>query len=237
MAKQKQNLEDGAFGSLSDVIYRDVLTKIMDDTFPVRSRLPTEAELCKDYAASRPVVRQALLRLREDGLIQTRQGSGSVVLRRPGTEIQEFAPLNSIADIQRCFEFRIALEGEIAGLAAQRRDDTDLARIKAALDKLDEVLETGAFGVDEDFEFHLAIARAVGNVFFTSALQSLKPQTQFGMNLTRQLSLTSNRERLALIKAEHARIFAAIREQDPAAARDAMREHIANARLRMFEGT
>ncbi|MEC7963679.1 MAG: GntR family transcriptional regulator, partial [Pseudomonadota bacterium] len=107
--------------NLSDRVYETVLSKIMDGEFPVGSKLPTEHALCEQFGVSRPVLRQALKQLREDDVIVSRQGSGSFVRRRPETGVLDFAPVGSIADIQRTFEFRSAIEGEAAYLAATRR--------------------------------------------------------------------------------------------------------------------
>ena len=106
---------------LSDQVYERILSKIVDGAFPENSKLPTEIELSKRLEVSRPVLRQALARLREDEVISSRQGSGSYVMRRPAPQMLDFAPVGSIADIQRCFEFRAAVEGAAAALAAPIR--------------------------------------------------------------------------------------------------------------------
>ncbi|MEZ7881334.1 MAG: GntR family transcriptional regulator, partial [Rhodospirillales bacterium] len=105
---------------LSDQAYERILAKIVDGQFPENSKLPAEIELSKQLEVSRPVLRQALARLRQDEVISSRQGSGSFVMRRPASQMLDFAPVGSIADIQRCFEFRAAVEGAGAALAAER---------------------------------------------------------------------------------------------------------------------
>ena len=96
------------------------------------SRLPSESELSRRFGASRPIVREALARLRDDGLIVSRQGSGSYVQRRPDAAVLRFVPVGSVADIQRCFEFRVGLEGAAAALAAERWEEEDLTEIRQA---------------------------------------------------------------------------------------------------------
>ena len=114
--------------SLSNRAYEVVLAMIVDGGFEVGSKLPTENVLSQKVEVSRPILRRALKQLREDGVISSRQGSGSYVLRRPEGEVLKFAPVESIADIQRTFEFRAAVEGEAAYIAAQRRSISDLER-------------------------------------------------------------------------------------------------------------
>ncbi len=227
---------DTRYWKLSDQVYERILAKIVEGEFPENSKLPTEVELSKQLEVSRPVLRQALARLRQDEVISSRQGSGSFVTRRPAQQMLDFAPVGSIADIQRCFEFRVAVEGAAAALAAERRTDEHLAKIKGALKALDNCIKTGELGVDADELFHAAITEATENQFFVSTRESMLTHIQFGMNLTRNLSLSRTLERLEMVQAEHAAIYKAIYDKDPGQAQDAMRAHIRNARLRVFEG-
>jgi DNA-binding FadR family transcriptional regulator len=223
-------------GKLSDRVYDHVLGQIIIGICPVNSRLPPETKLAEQLDVSRPVVREALMRLREDGLIASRQGAGSFVIRRPAQSVCEFAPLQSIADIQRCFIFRISIEGEAAALAARDHDGEGLRRINDALTALDRVLEAGTLGVEEDIAFHRSIAEATGNRFFAETLAALHPQIALGVRLNRNLSLIQPRQRIIGGQEEHRAVFDAIAVRDEAAARAAMRRHIENARRRVFEG-
>jgi GntR family transcriptional regulator, transcriptional repressor for pyruvate dehydrogenase complex len=218
-------------------IYQHIFEIIIAGEFPVNARLPSETELAQRFGASRPVVREALARLRDDGIIVSRQGSGSYVKRRPDIAVLRFVPVSSIADIQRCFEFRHGLEGVAAALAAERWEDTDLAEIRAAFDALETSTKDFKLGVDADERFHLAIAKATHNAYHVSVQSSLQPHIVFGMSLTRNLSLLRTQERLREVQDEHRAIMDAIAARDPQAARNAMQAHIDNARRRMFERT
>ncbi|WP_163849116.1 FadR/GntR family transcriptional regulator [Pseudooceanicola aestuarii] len=222
--------------TLSDQVYERILGMIVEGRIPVGEKLPTEHVLSDQLQVSRPVLRQALKQLREDGVIVSRQGSGSYVQRRPDEAILDFAPVGSIADIQRTFEFRAAIEGEAALIAATRRTDKDLAHIRAALEELDRCVREGELGVDADEAFHVAICMASDNKYFLAARRSMKPNILTGMNLTRNLSLTKPQERLELVQKEHYAIYDAILAGDPVAARATMRIHVENARNRVFEG-
>src|SRR3712207_4675106 len=127
---------------LSAGIYERLFELIVGGEFPVNARLPSETALAQRFGASRPVVREALARLRDDGLIVSRQGSGSYVKRRPDQAVLQFVPVGSIADIQRCFEFRVGLEGAAAALAAERWEEPDLAEIKAAFGELETAIRS-----------------------------------------------------------------------------------------------
>ncbi len=175
-----------AEAKLGDRLYSQIFERIAAGEFPPESRLPSEATLANRFAVSRPVVREALARLRDHGLIHSRQGSGSYVRRRPDQAVLTFAPVGSIADIQRCFEFRVAFEGRAAALAAERHDPPALARIEAALLSLDEVVGTPELGVDADYRLHLAVAAAARNHFFAATLAMLEGQIRTAMNVVAQ---------------------------------------------------
>ena len=222
-------------GKLNDRVYDHVLGQIIVGIFPVNSRLPPETRLADQLGVSRPVVREALMRLREDGLIASRQGAGSFVIRRPADDVYNYAPLSSIADIQRCFVFRIAIEGEAAALAARDHDTDGMVRIRNALDELDRVIEHGTLGVEEDIAFHRSVAEATGNRFFVATLAALHAQIASGITLNRNLSLIQPRDRILTGQLEHRQVVDAIALRDESGARAAMRLHIENARKRVFD--
>jgi DNA-binding FadR family transcriptional regulator len=218
-------------------VYEHILEGIVSGELPVNERLPAETELARRLGASRPVIREALAQLREDGLIVSRQGSGSYVRRRPDDAVMRFAPIGSLSDIRRCFEFRVDLEGAAAALAAERWEPTDLEEIRGAFDGLEAAIRDGLLGVEADERFHRAVAAAAHNHYYLQVQSFLQPHIAVGMNLMRNLSLLRPQERLRLVQDEHAAIVAAIEARDPVAARAAMETHIGNARRRMFEGT
>lgn len=221
---------------LADHVYDELLRSIVDGAYPSNTRLPTEAELARKHGVSRPVVRAALARLRDDGIVASRRGSGSFVIKRPVRNVMRFVPLGSISDIQRCYDFRVDVEGAAAAWAARKRDDADLARIREAYGLMDQRYAERDAGVDADAQLHLAIARASKNPFFVSVQEALAEQISFGMTLSRSLSMLLGDARHQLVQNEHSAIIDAIAAQNPEAAQQAMRDHIEAARRRMFEG-
>lgn len=221
----------------SALIYQRIFETIVNGEFPVNARLPSETELATRFGASRPVVREALARLRDDGVIVSRQGSGSYVKRRPDVAVLNLSPGGSIDDIQRCFEFRHGLEGSAAALAAERWEDADLAEIRASFEALERAVKNVELGAEADEAFHAAIARATHNPYYVSVQTSMQPHIRYGMSVNRNLTmLRTNTERVRLVQDEHRAILESIAARDPDGARDAMQRHIANARRRMFEG-
>lgn len=219
---------------LGDRVYQEILGHIVGGKFAEGARLPSESELAESYGVSRPVVREALSRLRADGAVVSRHGSGSYVQHRPMPGLLNLAPIGSVADLMRCFEFRVALEGEAAGLAAARRSEEDLAEMEAALAELDRVIEAAEVAVGADIRFHGAVARATKNKLFESALQALSAHAIQGMGVARNLGPRASLDRMRLVQSEHRAIFAAIRDEDAQQARETMRAHIQNARTRVL---
>jgi DNA-binding FadR family transcriptional regulator len=219
---------------LGDQLYELILARIVKGEFVEGERLPSEVRLCEEFGVSRPVVREALSRLQADGLVVSRQGSGSYVMRRPSEEMISIAPAGSIADLMRCFEFRIALEGETAALAALRRSSDDMKQIDTAMQALDTAIEQGEVGTGRDVDLHMAIARSTRNKLFEISLKSIFAQLEGGMQLARSLSMRRSRVRLETVQGEHTAIVEAIRAEDSEGARAAMRTHINNARARIL---
>ncbi|GHG31629.1 FadR/GntR family transcriptional regulator [Paracoccus aerius] len=222
---------------LGDIVYDKVFALIANGEFAENTRLPSETELGRRFGASRPVVREALARLRDDGLIQSRQGSGSYVTRKPDANVFRFVEIGSVSDIQRCYDFRIGFEAGAAGLAATAWQEEEMAELKAAAADLEKALIGGQLAVEADARFHNAVARATRNSYYISVQQSLDANIRFGMNLSRNLSLLRPAARSMQVQREHAQILDAILKRDAAAASQAMARHIQNARHRMFEGS
>src|SRR5579862_506378 len=122
---------------LADRIYSDILNSIMEGEFKEGDRLLTEHALAERFATSRPTVREALARLRADGIILTRRGSGTIVGRRPDPDVRRFAPLETLSDIRRCYEFRIVMESGAAEFAAIKAEEDDIRAIQDAWDQLE----------------------------------------------------------------------------------------------------
>jgi DNA-binding FadR family transcriptional regulator len=222
---------------LADQLYEQILNMIVKGGMPTGERLPTENELCEVFGVSRPVVREAICRLQADGLVVTRQGAGTYVEKRPKNEFLKLAPIGGYADLMRCFEFRVALEGEAAFLAAQRRTRRDLTEIDAALTALNRAVRSGEIGAQADHKFHLAIARASQNDLFYHSLDALSENIFTGMTVGRSLSLHHSSERLTAVQNEHEAIGAAVRAGDAESARNSVRMHVETARARIMGDT
>jgi DNA-binding FadR family transcriptional regulator len=219
-----------------DRLYEALLGRILSGEYAPGERLPSEELLAADFGVSRPVVRQALARLREEDFISSRRGSGSYVRRPEEAAPAPFAPISCVADIERCFEFRLTIESRAAGLAARNRSPGQLEALRAAHAHLEAVLATGALGNEADFRFHDAAAEASGNRFFLETLHVLRPHIDTCMRMLPRLAQRRTPSRIARVRAEHRAILDAIVACDAPGAEKAMADHITRAQRRIFEG-
>ncbi|KQX38009.1 hypothetical protein ASD04_10270 [Devosia sp. Root436] len=231
-----QNPKGASGRTLSDAVYEQVYERISSGEWSEGTRLPTEVEMADKFGVSRTVIREALLRLRIDGLVASKQGAGTRVIGAPSQRVMEFAEPGSVADIQRCYEFRVGIEGEAARLAAQRNSKTRIADIEAALEAMDRCIIEGGLGADEDIAFHIAVAQASENDYFVRTIKSVTRAIRVGIAIAATLSTRPSRERLTIANNEHRAIFAAIRNGEAELARERMQAHIESARRRVFVG-
>ena len=96
--------------TLADQLYGQILEQIVSNTLKQGERLPSEHRIATAFGVSRPVVREALRKLQEDGLVEARRGVGSFVRRRPPEKLIEFATAGSVAGLMRAMEARMVVE-------------------------------------------------------------------------------------------------------------------------------
>lgn len=223
---------------LARLVYEQMHRLIRRGEFPQGCKLPPEAELCVRFGVSRPVLREALQQLADDGYIQSRRGSGSIVVRGklPGLP-HSLPPIRTIVDLLRSYEFRIHVETETARLAAERRTPANLDEIARALDEAGQALKDGTFRLmgDLNFAFHRSVARATQNAYYQATLE-MTPNL-IGQDYISQVALDKGElyERMSRLHDEHYSIFLAIRDRDRDRASAEIARHIRAARDRVLE--
>ncbi len=196
-------------------------------------QLPTEPQLEASFGVSRTVVREAIADLRAAGFVRPVQGKGVFVSDPNTTQRLALTPveIKSIPETLELLEFRLATEGEAAAIAAYRRTAEQEAAISAANRKMAQMIEAGKPTVEADFEFHMAIAAATNNRFYLDVMRQFGsraiPRSQFPT-----LPDATDKTYLLGVHAEHGEILTAIADQDPEAARQAMRKHILGSQRR-----
>ena len=210
-----------------------ILSRIAAGGFAPGSRLPTEQDLSAEFGVSRTVVREAISRLKSEGLVTTRQGAGAFVATdKLGTPFRiDPDSVDSCESIVEILELRLAVESEAAALAAERATRAQVQEIRAALDAVRKAFERGDDGVGEDLAFHGAIARATGNRKYLEFAQFLERYVR------KQIQITGGRaaraSRITQTQREHERLVEAIAVRDADAARAAAREHFRKGIVRI----
>jgi len=198
-------------------------------------KLPPESEIMQTFGVSRGVVREALSRLQAAGLVQTHHGVGTFALESTAEGRFQFLPATGggITEMLDMLELRTSVESDAAGLAASRRTDEHLRKMRSALDDFEQHLAAVGETVAPDFRFHLAIAQATGNRYFSELMGHLGleviPRTRVSSSW---LNVEKRAQHLHKVNQEHQDIYAAIERRDPEAARAAMRIHLVNSRER-----
>ncbi|WP_052868259.1 FadR/GntR family transcriptional regulator [Streptomyces niger] len=150
--------------ALADQVIAQLRAQITSGEWPVGARIPTEPELVEQLGVARNTVREAVRALAHNGLLDIRQGSGTYVVATSelaGVMNRRFAD----ADPRHVAELRSALEAEAARRAAERRTETDLKQLDAALQRREQAWESGAAAafVEADANLHMAIVAASHN--------------------------------------------------------------------------
>lgn len=221
-------------GTLTDRVFEALKQLINGEDFQPGSRLPSELKMAGRFGVSRTVIREAVSRLKSEGLIESRQGSGVFVRDRNMHAPFRIDPniMDSIQSVLQVVELRLSLEGEIAALAAKRRTREQMVAIKQALKQIELDEQAGKDGVEADIVFHRSIAEATGNPHFLALIEFLFNFLIKATLITRSYEAT----KVALsqqVKEEHLLIVDAISRQDSEAARQAARQHMEGASRRL----
>lgn len=223
--------------SLSDKVTEQLTEAIVSRQVRPGERLPSERELGEKFNVSGTVVREAVRSLAARGLVRVTSGRG--------VEVNEIGSGNVAASMRllvrgheglhygKVNEVRTAVEVQTAGLAAQRAQPEDLARLRQICDDQQSALDRGdvAAASEFDFQFHRELTRASGNELLLAMLDSISdvlrevrtqamPQPHVGENGLRA----------------HRWILECVSSREPEAARNAMAKHLSEAE-RVWQGT
>jgi DNA-binding FadR family transcriptional regulator len=220
--------------NLARAVTADLVDRIVRGVHPPGTPLPAEPELCETFSVSRTVVREAVKILQEKGLVQVRQGSGTVVT--PPTRwnmldslvlTASIAEEDGLAILDDLVVTRRLLEADMANVAARVVDQETLDRLLALVDRMDELVDDSAGYEEEDRAFHDTVMQASGNRIARAVVRSLQSQAihspRYVGRTERSLCVASN--------LGHRRIYDRIVAHDPAGAAAAMFTHITDAWL------
>nr|WP_298930198.1 FadR/GntR family transcriptional regulator [uncultured Erythrobacter sp.] len=203
---------------------------IDEGAFPPGTRLPGERELAERLDVSRVTIREAEIALQAIGRLEIKTGSG-VYVAETQPEEKSSLPTASAFEVT---EARLLVESEAAALAAHNISDDGITRLKALIEQMRTGDEAAADAADE--QFHRVIAEASNNAAMVHTVQSLWRMREEipEVKATYQAVCVHDAESRT---AEHEAVFFALRDRDPAGARNAMREHFHRLIEAMLDAT
>lgn len=187
-------------------------------------KLPSERELAESLSVSRSSIRDAIRSLELMGMVEPRQGAGTIV-----REVTASSVANPLANALKrkeelmgeLLDFRLMLEPPLASRAATHASPEEISEMEDILERQAQKVRTGESTIAEDSEFHYSVALASGNSVVLKVLDILMDL----LRETRERSLQiDGRPQKSL--AGHRRVLAAIKRHDAEAAKAAMRRHI-----------
>ncbi len=206
-------------------IAHDIAVGIIGGTYPPGSFLPTEDEFSQKLAVSRTAYREAIRILCAKGLVESRPKLGTRITERskwnlidPDVLAWHFEIEPTQAYLDQLFELRLMLEPKAAGLAAERRSDSDITRMREALERMERLTLNCAEGQQADLDFHHAIMVAAGN----EALTSLSPSIAATIRWSTLLKVNQQGARMRDPLPDHRLVFEAIKHGDATAAQAQM---------------
>lgn len=218
--------------NLPDAIAQQIRLKILEGGFAQGAKLPTEYELSEIFKVSRNVVREAIARLKLNGLIETRRGIGSFVsqnaLARKFEVLAE--DLLDLDQLKQIYQLRIEIESGAAALAAENRTEAQLAALEEALARADEAGGDWERGAEAAMKFHLAVTQCSNNFYFIRLMEHLSYVIHKAVRTLRYSS--TGTERIGRVEYEHHAVVDAIRHRNAEQARQAMRMHLSNGMAR-----
>ena len=231
------NGSTGATRRLADIVHEQLFRLIARGEFPKGCKLPPEGELATRFGVSRPVIRDALAKLKEQGYVRSQRGSGSTVTRGEAPGSHAYPAIRTVSDLLRSYEFRITVECATAAMAAERRDAIDIADIARTLERAESSIDRGVLHLlaDLNFDFHRAVARATHNPFYLKTVEMIPNfigAEQLDRSAFGNLDIAQRARR---IHDEHVAVFEAIRSAEPEQAMACMESHIALARAFVLE--
>jgi len=197
------------------------------------ARLPPERDLARQLGVSRPSVREALIALEVEGLVEVRIGSGIYVRAHEATAGSK-AP-EATAGPFELLRARYVIESECAALAAKSAKRAQLNAIEDALDEMDREMDAGRQPLPSDRLFHLRIAEATGNGALVHVIKLLWDE-RTGELFTRLEHHYDTPDLWRSAMNEHRAVLKSIAAHDPDAARAAMQRHMNQAYKRFSKG-
>ncbi len=220
-------------------IGRDIRQQIVDGAYEVGSRLPAERDIAEMLNVSRTIVREALIMLELEGLIEVRKGSGIHVIASENTQNAATASENETAAFNDVGPFELLqarqlIESHIASFAATQLNKTNLQNMRSALELEKQELSQGVNTGKGDELFHMAVAEATQNSVLVALTQQLWEIRRKSPMWKRLHEWIDDVDYLEEWVDDHDKIIHALSCKNPEAARNAMWQHLENVKTTLL---
>ncbi|MEK4120462.1 FadR/GntR family transcriptional regulator [Paenibacillus sp. FSL W8-0919] len=213
-----------------EIVGEHLLQQIREGHLKPGQKLPSVVELAAAYGVGRSTIREAVSALKAMGWVDVRQGGGTYVKTVLPSEPRSGADLlfQGAESLIELLEVRKVLESGTASLAAERRTEQDLVRMRDALSQMEHGLKVNDTGEGEraDVAFHMAIAAASGNTLLIQLMESLSDRLTDTIQKSRELWFYKEQSTAARLLTEHQMIFDAIERQDQEQAGERIAAHL-----------
>ncbi|TCC36156.1 FadR/GntR family transcriptional regulator [Kribbella speibonae] len=214
---------------LADLVVESILDGVVSGAIQPNAVLPPESALSEQFQVSRITVREAVKLLEAKGLVEVRRGIGAVVKDDSNWNLLDSAVLAAavrndanLGILDELVGVRVALESNLAGLAATQATDEDRAAIEAIFHRLEADTARPEVFIETDVEFHDRIMAASGNRLARSIVSTVHSQARTSMRYQGHPSVDDVRT----TNGEHRIVLERILDRDPAGAAEAMTNHI-----------
>lgn len=204
---------------------------IAREALAVGDKLPAERHLADYFDVSRALLREALIMLEIQGLVEVRQGSGVYIVQLPGAETAAEDDIGPFELLQA----RQVLESAVAEMAALTVTKSDIDALQHLLNQQENEVQSGITDYDSDEQFHLRIAQSTQNSVLAESVRNLwlqRRRSPMWEQLHRHISDTTYWQRWL---EDHRNILNALKRKDPVAAKHAMWQHLENVRDTVFK--
>lgn len=218
-----------------------IKTELLAGHYKIGERLPPERNIAEQLNVSRTVVRDAMIMLELEGLVEVKKGSGIYVINKPdnlsasynsqnklNNEFKEIGPFEML-------QARQIIESNIAEFAASQITKYDLIRMSEALEIEQQSLNNGTQNDEGDKEFHLAIAEATKNTALVDTVKLNWEQRESSLMWKTLHSHITDEDYREKWLEEHKTIFAALKKKDPIEAKNAMWQHLESVKQTLLE--
>lgn len=221
------------------VIGKELREQLANNVYKVGERLPTERVIAESYGVSRTVIREAIIMLEIEGLVEVRKGSGVYVTNLPLPALNNTNAETETSNLISAFsglsdtdigpfellQARQLIESNIAEFAALQITKAEIGALKKVLQKEKHALEVGESDEDYDRQFHILVAEATKNSFFADVVKlmwRMRLESKMWAQLHTHIDTVDYRKTWLN---EHASILSALQKKDAAAAKQAMWQH------------